>query len=650
MRTAGDRQALLLICDDTWTIVDALSMSSRHVEFEPYLIGMAFDEVVHEHDQADIEFFMGRLRNGAIAPHAELRFQGSEEVMHFLGHKADDRYIIGAGIDLVEIMALSVDPTVMADLERNELVHKFIVALMAPPKTNISDGQILDDISRLNNEIINTNRELAKRNFEIFLEKEMNQVTIASIGEAVAATDVCGRIILMNAMAGHLTGWSGRDALGKDVAEVVPLVESADARPLNHLFSTTLAEGVVPAPPLDAKLIRRDGTSLPVEYNIAPMKDAMGRTNGLVITFRDISERRNAQKALEESEERFRDIFNHANDGIQVHIWTEEGVPGKFIDVNEVSCRMLGYTRDEMVEMDPLTISTSFHDPPMEKVLDNLRTNGQGRFETEHRRKDGSILPVEINVHLVEMQGRKVAIGVVRDISERRRLETAVFRANAKLSILNGITRHDILNQTNSLTGYLELCKRREKDPELSSYLDRMSRAASNVQRQIAFTKDYQEMGVKAPGWISIGRQTADAFAMLHPQGVSLEDSTEGIEVLADHLLEKVPYNLIDNSLRHGENVTHIGISAEQFGDAMLIVYQDDGTGIKAEDRKHLFEKGFGKNTGLGLFLIREILAITGITIEEKGQSGHGVRFEMLVPAGAWRRSLSEKLRKSIQR
>jgi len=146
-------------------------------------------------------------------------------------------------------------------------------------------------------------------------------------------------------------------------------------------------------------------------------------------------------------------------------------------------------------------------------------------------------------------------------------------------------------------------------------------------------------LGIKAPAWASVGRRIEEAFMMLHPPGVTLEDRTEGIEVLTDPLADKVPYNLVDNSMRHGGHVTRIRMSAEPAGDGMLVVYEDDGVGISAEDRKHLFEKGFGTNTGYGLFLIREILAITGIIIVENGEAGKGARFEMRVPPGAWRRA-----------
>jgi signal transduction histidine kinase len=244
---------------------------------------------------------------------------------------------------------------------------------------------------------------------------------------------------------------------------------------------------------------------------------------------------------------------------------------------------------------------------------------------------------VEISAVVIEWEGRPATLNFLTDITERKLAEDALRQANAKLGILNAITRHDINNQITVINGFLELSKQREKDPELARYFERISRASANVQEQIAFTKDYQELGIKAPVWVSLGRQTANAFAALHPSGVALEDWTNGLEVLMDPLSEKVFYNLMDNSMRHGGHITRIRMSSEQVGDAMLMAYEDDGVGISAEDKKRLFEKGFGKNTGYGLFLIREILTITGITIVEKGQIGKGVRFEMLVPAGAWR-------------
>ena len=109
------------------------------------------------------------------------------------------------------------------------------------------------------------------------------------------------------------------------------------------------------------------------------------------------------------------------------------------------------------------------------------------------------------------------------------------------------------------------------------------------------------------------------------------------IEVFADPLVVKVCYNLMDNAVRYGGKITTIRFSGEESVDDYLIVCEDDGDGVIAEEKEKIFERGFGKNTGLGLALSREILSITGITITETGEPGKGARFEMTVPKGAWR-------------
>jgi signal transduction histidine kinase len=107
-------------------------------------------------------------------------------------------------------------------------------------------------------------------------------------------------------------------------------------------------------------------------------------------------------------------------------------------------------------------------------------------------------------------------------------------------------------------------------------------------------------------------------------------------------MLEKVFSNLVDNSRRHGEHVQHISFTrVPGSGDSVIIVYEDDGVGVPETDKERIFEKGFGNHTGLGLFLSREILAITGLTIRESGTPGRGARFEILVPQGKYRYPLN---------
>ena len=161
-----------------------------------------------------------------------------------------------------------------------------------------------------------------------------------------------------------------------------------------------------------------------------------------------------------------------------------------------------------------------------------------------------------------------------------------------------------------------------------------MSVAARTIHRQIEFTRDYQDLGVRAPEW----QRVSDAIRAVVVGDISITDETGDLLIYADPMLVKVFGNLIDNTLRHAESATRVrvGYHLEESGDLTLI-WEDDGIGVPAGEKERIFDRGFGKNTGLGLFLIREILAITGITIAERGEVGKGARFEMRVPARLFR-------------
>ena len=130
--------------------------------------------------------------------------------------------------------------------------------------------------------------------------------------------------------------------------------------------------------------------------------------------------------ALRASEEKFRRIFDNINDGIHIHTIEPDGKPGKFIEVNEVACRMVQYTREELLEHGPFDLVSGYHSRPLPEIIGELSSIGHSIFETEHRRKDGTIVPVEINAHVVSLPGNRMTVSVVRDITERKRAEEAL--------------------------------------------------------------------------------------------------------------------------------------------------------------------------------------------------------------------------------
>jgi signal transduction histidine kinase len=217
--------------------------------------------------------------------------------------------------------------------------------------------------------------------------------------------------------------------------------------------------------------------------------------------------------------------------------------------------------------------------------------------------------------------------------------EEALSRANKKLTMLSSITRHDIKNQLIALSGYLELSKgKQDSISVIPGYLEKEMSIAETIGSQIDFTKAYEDMGTTAPVWQNINESVRRAVAVLPMRAVRVEVDRSDLALYADPLFEKVFYNLIDNALKYGgDTMTKIRISCHETEKGLVLICEDDGAGITREDKKHLFERGFGKNTGLGLFLTREILSITGITITENGKPGKGARFEMNVPKGAYR-------------
>ncbi len=226
---------------------------------------------------------------------------------------------------------------------------------------------------------------------------------------------------------------------------------------------------------------------------------------------------------------------------------------------------------------------------------------------------------------------------IFHDISTCRKAQEELQEAHTKLSILSTVTRHDILNNLTAMDMYLELCRQRVTDPSALGYIGRLQETSSTIRNHIGFMQYYEEIGGKEPAWYDLRTTVLESAANHSFRDVLVELDGMEVELYADPLIGKVFYNLIDNAVTHGEHVTRCTVTASVNGDELTILFEDDGCGIPAGTKELIFTQGFGSQTGLGLFLIRRILAITGITISETGMEGTGARFEIHVPAGKYR-------------
>jgi PAS domain S-box-containing protein len=307
--------------------------------------------------------------------------------------------------------------------------------------------------------------------------------------------------------------------------------------------------------------------------------------------------------------------------------------------VNPRMAQMLGYTVEEMLGRHPYTFMDERGAGIAATFLEQRRKGGPGHHDFEFIRRDGSRMYASLAMTAItgENGAYRGALALCADITQRKLAEGALQLANRKLNLLSTITRHDILNQLTALLGYLELSRESVQDPSESSLITKEIEAARIIRRQIEFTRDYQEIGVRAPLWQNLQEIIVRIGGSLPLNGVILEVTLGTLEVYADPLLEKIFYNLMDNALKHGGRVTRIGFQAAESGGGLAITCEDDGRGIPVEEKKMIFTQGFGRHTGLGLFLTREILSITGISIAETGEPGKGARFEITVPPGSYR-------------
>jgi PAS domain S-box-containing protein len=228
-------------------------------------------------------------------------------------------------------------------------------------------------------------------------------------------------------------------------------------------------------------------------------------------------------------------------------------------------------------------------------------------------------------------------ICTVVDITENKQSQEALTQANRKLNLMNNITRHDILNQLTALIGFLEISRHDTADPALLKYIRKEEQAANAIRSQILFTRDYQDVGIHSPKWQDIAETVSLAIATLDLHKAQIDLDLHKVQVFADPLLEKVFYNLVENSLRHGEKVTKISLRTEETADGLDLIIEDNGAGVPADAKEKIFRREYFKNTGFGLFLTREILAITGLSIVENGTPGTGARFVIHAPKGTFR-------------
>ena len=344
-------------------------------------------------------------------------------------------------------------------------------------------------------------------------------------------------------------------------------------------------------------------------------------------------------REIRESQQKFERLFMD-NPEAAVHLDSSFHI----LNVNPRFMRLFGCSSDEIKGKHINDVIVP-KDKMEEAVVFDIRASKGKTYheDTVRKRKDGSLVPVAFSAAPIIVENQVVGyIAVYKDISqlkkaqdELREMLQKLEKMNEKLRVVGGLTRHDARNKLGAITGNVYLAKKKlAGDDEVLNNLKEMEVAVEQIVKIFDFAKTYEMLGVEELRHVDVGKMINEAVALFSGlNGIKLNNNCCGLTVLADSLLRQLFYNLVDNSLKYGEKIKTISIYYEKTGeDKLKLVYEDDGVGIAEAEKKKLFQEGYGRGTGFGLYLIRKMCEGYGWNIQETGKKGEGAKFTITIP------------------
>lgn len=292
--------------------------------------------------------------------------------------------------------------------------------------------------------------------------------------------------------------------------------------------------------------------------------------------------------------------------------------------INEAGCELLSASSEELVGR-RLTKALG--------VPENRLSEGISSFT--------AVLPDKmVNLEASVSHGAQglddMSVVILRDISERIRIRKDLDLADRKLKMMGRVTRHDVMNQLLILEGYAELFFDQDVPAE-PKHGEMIKSSLAKIRTLYELQSEYEKLGSTEPRWQGLADMVNNCLDLLGDdvEDVSLE--LMPVELFCDDLMEKAVYNIIHNSLVHAVGSRSLGVATSVSDGELLLKIKDDGPGIRPEDKEKIFERGVGDSSGMGLFMVREILDVNQMTVSEEGVPGEGACFVIRIPEGHWR-------------
>ena len=492
-----------------------------------------------------------------------------------------------------------------------------------------------EELQTSQEELQSVNEELAMVNSELEATNANLRTTQSDMRNLLDNTFI-GTIFLDEKLAIKWFNQGSRHAFRLVASDVGrPLADIKSALKLEDL-ATDAQRGLQSLVPIDKEVETNEGNWLLAR--IRPYRNLDDSIGGIVLTFTDITDLKHAKELSEQLQLYAENIVNTVRESLIV-------LDGdlRVESVNDSFCKTFKTGVKEVLGRRIYELGGGHWDVPelrelLEKVLP--KDAAFGGLEVDIETPAFGRKSMLLNARRVAQESGAPGhiLLAMDDVTVERHMEQALAETRRKLELMTGVTRHDIRSQLTVVGGNLGLAQIEDDRKTARNLTDKAIEAARKIDALIQFTSDYQKVGFQKPIWQNIRIVLRDTVAGAPRSGVRVENDLPDVEIFADPLLPETFYNLIDNSIRHGERTKVIRFASEADDNGlMIIICEDDGVGISAEEKKKIFDRGYGKNTGLGLFYVKEICSITGLEVKECGEIGVGAKFVISVPRGKWR-------------
>jgi PAS domain S-box-containing protein len=500
---------------------------------------------------------------------------------------------------------------------------------------------------------------------EVARQRQWLATALASIGDAVIATDTDARVTFMNPTAERLTAWDQKQAIGRPLHEIFNIINEDTRNTVESPVSKAIRMGSIVGLANHTVLIAKDGTERPIDDSAAPIRDEAGNVLGVVMVFHDITDRR----AAERTKARLAEIVESSEDAI-----VAKDLNGVITAWNPGAEHLFGYAAEEAIGKSITIIIPSDRQKEEADVLRRIRRGERiEHFETMRRRKDGSLVEISLSVSPLKNRRGEIigASKTARDITERKRLHAALEAhlineqslrmeaesANRSKDLFLATLSHELRTPLSAIVGWVSILRAGGcKEEDLREGLEVIDR---NAKAQVQLIDDVLDVSRIVSGKLQLnvrrcefGEVISAALDSVRPaadaKGIHIEtqiDPSAGPGTCDPARIQQVVWNLLTNAIKFTPKGGRVTIALDREHSVTRVTVADTGLGISPTFLPHVFDRfrqadsstrrKFG-GLGLGLSIVKQLVEMHGgIARAESAGEGRGAKFTIELPIAA---------------